>query len=85
MYLLPSNQKLLAELLASTLWQDVERCMRERYPEQPDPKDPSHIAAAKGHQRAGYDRYADELKKLPTDVETTAQNPFDSPAFDTKD
>lgn len=84
-YILDANRAALGNLVNGPLWADAERALLNRRPEVPDPKDPSHIAAAKGHRRAGYEQCLADIKKLPFDAESTAKSPFESPALDTKD
>jgi hypothetical protein len=86
MYLLPTNQKVLAELLHSTLWLDVERCLMARRPPAAEAKAPSHEAAACGHQRAGFEKCLEELRKLPIEEAPVVENPFEKSFItDTKD
>ena len=80
MYLSPSNQKLAADFINGLLWQDIERCLLARRPARADTADPTHVAAAKGHVRAGYELALEELRKLPIEEEPKAINPMAIPA-----
>ncbi len=79
-YLLPSSAKTLAEFMASPLWAEIRLCMDERKPEAPDTKDPSHVAAAKGHRRTGFEEAFIKLKNLPLEFAQEQQSPFARPA-----
>lgn len=79
-YLLDPHQKALAEFINGQLWAEVKACLRERAPEKPDVKDPSHIAAAKGHQRAAFESVIDKIESLPFEHDETPQSPFERPA-----
>lgn len=79
-YLLDAHQKSLAEFINSQLWAEVKTCMRDRAPEKPDVKDPSHVAAAKGHQRAAFEHAIETIEGLPFDHDTTPSDPFARPA-----
>lgn len=79
-YLLPPHQKVLGEFINGPLWAAVKECMRDRAPEPPDTKDPSHIAAAKGHRRAQHDATIAAIEQLPFEQDETPQSPFMRPA-----
>lgn len=86
MYLNPANQKAAGELLNGILWADMKKCLLARRPEAADVKDPSHIAAAKGHARAAYEKCIEEIEKLPFDFPEEKRDAFDRPAISiTKD
>lgn len=79
--LLPPHQASLAEFIRSPLWFAVRKlCLDERMPETPDVKDPSHVAAAKGHQRAGFEAAFAAIEALPFEKDDTPKGPFDRPA-----
>lgn len=80
-YLLDAHQKALAEFINGQLWAEVKACLRDRAPEQPDVKDPSHVAAAKGHQRAAFDKTIGQIEALAFEHDDTPRNPFERPAI----
>jgi hypothetical protein len=84
-YILEANRVSAGAFINGPVWPDMKRAAMNRRPEAPDARDPSHIAAAKGHRRAGYEQCLADLEKLPFDVEVKAKNPFDSPALYEKD
>lgn len=79
-YLQKTNQKAAADLLNGMVWQDIKRCLLDRRPPAPDAKDPSHIAAARGHQRAGFEAAIEAIEKLPFEFNEEPQSPFARPA-----
>lgn len=80
MYLIPTNQKAAGDFLNGTLWADFKRCLMARRPLEADVNDDVHIAAAKGHKRAGYEKAIEELEKLPFEFKPTPADPFSRPA-----
>lgn len=80
MYLQPSNQKAAGDFLNGPLWQDFKRCMLARRPPEADVKDDVHVAAAKGHKRAGFEKAIEEIEKLPFEYAKDQSNPFGRPA-----
>lgn len=80
MYLQPSNQKSAGELLNGVLWADMKKCLLLRRPEPADVKDPSHVAAAKGHARAAYEKCIEDFEKLPFEHPEEKKDVFDRPA-----
>lgn len=64
-FLLETNTKGAAEFVNGGLWADFKRALLERRPPAPDALDEPHVAAAKGHQRAAFERCIDEIEKLP--------------------
>jgi len=79
-YLQKSNQKAAGEFLNGVLWADFKRCLLARRPPMPDAKDPSHIAAARGHQRAGFEQAIEAIEKLPFEFSEEPVSPFARPA-----
>jgi hypothetical protein len=51
-----------------------------RRPLHPDDKDDVHVAAAKGHKRAGYEKAIEEIEKLPFEYVSEQKDPFSRPA-----
>lgn len=80
MYLRPPNQKPAGDLLNGVLWQDMKRCLLARRPPPPEAKDEPHIAAAKGHKRAGFEAAIEEIEKLPFEFSPDQKSPFSRPA-----
>lgn len=80
--LLEPHKKALGEFVNGPLWKAVkELCVEERAPEVPDVKDPSHIAAAKGHQRAGFENAFRLIEALPFEKSEEPQSVWDRPAL----
>lgn len=79
-FLLPQHQKALAEFINSPLWAEVRLCLEDRKTEVPDVRDPSHIAAAKGHQRAGAEKIILAIENLHTQTDDSGASPMDRPA-----
>lgn len=84
-YITPALQKPAGDFVNSPTWHEVRRALMNRRPEVPDAKDPSHVAAAKGHRRAGYEQAITDIEKLPFETEPVVQDPFKSPALFTED
>ena len=85
-YLSQGNHELVAAFLLSPLWTDIKICLMERRPPAGLATDDTHVAAAKGHIRNGYEMTIFELEKLPLDHDQTQQpDPFQRPALDTRD
>ncbi len=80
MYLQPSNQKAAGDFLNGTLWQDFKRCLLARRPPAPDASDEIHVAAAKGHARAGFEKAMEQFEKIPFEFSKEPPNPFQRPA-----
>lgn len=68
------------DFVNSSLWMDLRRCVMARRPTKPDPTDPSHVAAARGHQRAGFEAAIEAIEALPFEVDETPVDPFSRPA-----
>lgn len=79
-FLLPSEQQALAAFVNGELWPRIKICLADRGPEAPDVKDPSHIAAAKGHQRAAFEAAIKAIESLPFEIDETPRSPFERPA-----
>ncbi len=79
-YLDPANQRIAGEFLNGLLWANMKQCLLARYPENADVKDDVHVAAAKGHVRAGYGKAIEELEKLPLESDETPAGAFERPA-----
>ena len=85
-YLSPGNHKLVATFLASPLYLDVKSCLLARRPAAAAATDEIHVAAAKGHIRAGFEAMIAELEKLPLESDPAGvPDPFQRPALDTRD
>lgn len=80
MHLKKPNQKPAADFLNGPVWQDIRRCLFERCPPHPDAKDEPHVAAAKGHQRAGAEYIITTIEKLPFEFVEPPPSPFERPA-----
>lgn len=80
MYLKPANQKPAGDLLNGVLWADMKRCLMDRRPHPPEANDEPHIAAAKGHKRAGFEAAIDVIEKLPFEFNPDQKDPFSRPA-----
>ncbi len=80
MYLQPSNQKAAGDFLNGTLWQDIKRCLLARRPPEADVTDDIHVAAAKGHKRAGFEKAIEQIEKIPFEFDKEQANPFSRPA-----
>lgn len=75
-YLQKTNQKAAGDFLNGPLWADMKRCLYARRPPTPATKDPTHVAAAQGHQRAGYEACIEMIERIPFEFETEQQSPF---------
>ncbi len=80
MFIQKENINAAAIFVGGPLWADFKRCLLQRKPEQPAVIDSADIAAAKGHQRAGFEKALEELEKLPFEAPQEIANPFDRPA-----
>jgi hypothetical protein len=80
-YLLPHNRKGAGEFLNSPLWSDLKKCLLARRPLAADAGDETHVAAAKGHQRNGYEKCIDEMEKLAFEFPAEDVDPFKRPAL----
>lgn len=86
MYLSQHNHAPMVAFLTGGLWPDIKRCLQERRPNAPEVTDLPHVAAAKGFQRAAWDKMIEEIEKLAQDrPPAPPPDPFDRPALDTKD
>jgi hypothetical protein len=81
MYLRRENQEAVLNFLNSPLWTDIKRCLLDRRPEPPIPADAVHTAAAKGFERKGYEMAISDIEKLPFEVPSEVQSPFNRPAI----
>lgn len=80
--LLEPHKKALAEFINGTLWKVVkEHCLEHRKPEAPNVKDPSHIAAAKGHQCAGFEAAFRLIEALPFEHSHETESVWARPAL----
>lgn len=79
-YLSPDEQKAAANFLNGPTWQTMKRVLLLRRPPMPDAGDPSHVAAAKGHQRAGYEMCIEAFETAPFDTKPDPEAPFRIPA-----
>lgn len=80
MHLQPTNQKAAGEFLHGILWADLKRCLLARRPVKPDAKDDIHVAAAKGHARAGFESAIEAIETLPFEFPAEQASPFARPA-----
>lgn len=79
-YLSPENRIVLGEFLGKPLWGEIKLCLLDRRPVAADTNDPSHVAAAKGHKRAGYEIALEAIEKLVVEYSEDAPDPFLRPA-----
>jgi hypothetical protein len=79
-YLQKTNQKAAGEFLNGPLWADFKRCLLDRRPPTPDAKEPSHTAAARGHQRAGFEAAIEAMERIPFEFPEEQRSPFARPA-----
>lgn len=75
-YLQKTNTKAVADFINSPAWADCKRCLYARRPPSPATKDPTHVSAAAGHQRAGYEAAIEAIERIPFEFETEQQSPF---------
>lgn len=64
----------------SPLWADFKRVLSERRPPAAETTDSPDTAAAKGHQRTGFEGCIEEIEALPFEVPEEVVNPMDRPA-----
>lgn len=84
-YIDPALQKAAADFVNGLLWREFKRALTARKPEEADTGDPTHVAAAKGHKRAGYEKCLEYFEKLPFEAPAEQKNPFQTPALYEKD
>lgn len=80
-FLQKDNVNPAAVFVGGPLWADIKRCLLQRKPASPLVNDSADIAAAKGHQRTGFEKAIEELEGLPFEVQTQIMNPMDRPAI----
>lgn len=68
------------EFINGPAWRDVKECLKARMPVSPDPLEPSHVSAARGHQRAGFEKAIDAIEKMPLEFDQDKADPFARPA-----
>ncbi len=72
--------------VSGALWLDFKRALMERRPEAAVTNDTPDTAAAKGHQRRGFELCLEAIEAMPFEVPETPANAFDRPAVqDTTD
>lgn len=79
-YLQKANVEPAGNLVNGALWLDIKRCLMERGPESLLVTDTPDVAAAKAHQRQGYEKCIKEIEALPYDAPAQPDNPFQRPA-----
>lgn len=79
-FLQKENIQAAGLFVSGVLWQDFKRALMERRPEAAHVSDTPDVAAAKGHQRIGFEQCMALIEALPFEVPTEANNPFDRPA-----
>ncbi len=78
--ILKDNQIHAVGFVTGPLWADFKRCLMERRPESPLTSDKPRTAAAKSHERAGFEKCIAEIEAIPFEVNITETGPFDRPA-----
>lgn len=85
-FLQKDNVAAAGGFVSGALWQDFKRALMERRPEAATTSDGPDTAAAKGHQRRGWELCMEAIEALPFEVPVENANAFDRPAVqDTKD
>lgn len=84
-YLSTGNHKVVATFLMSPLWVEMKRCLYARRPAPAATTDETHVAAAKGHARFGYEQCILDIEKLPTESDQPPPDPFKRDALDPRD
>lgn len=85
-FLQKDNIQAAGNFVSGVLWQDFKRALLERRPEAAVTNDTPDTAAAKGHQRRGYELCIEAIEALPFEVPESTASVFDRPAVtDTTD
>ena len=79
-FLQKDNIQAAGSFVSGVLWQDFKRALMERRPEAATTSDSADTAAAKGHQRTGYEKCIEAIEALPFDAPDAPVNPFERPA-----
>ncbi len=79
-YLQKDNIQAAGNFVSGVLWQDFKRALIERRPEAGNTNDSPDTAAAKGHQRRGFELCIEAIEALPFDAPESMSNPFERPA-----
>jgi len=80
-FLQKENIQAAGNFVSGALWQDFKRALLERRPEAAVTNDNPDTAAAKGHQRRGFELCLEAIETLPFDQAEAPSNPFDRPAI----
>jgi len=80
-YIQKENINAAANFVGGPLWADFKRCLLQRKPESPAIGDEPNTAAAKGHQRTGFEKCIEEMERLPFEAPQEIVNPMDRPAI----
>lgn len=85
-YLQKDNIAAAGGFVSGALWQDFKRALMERRPEAATTNDTPDAAAAKGHQRRGFELCLEAIEAMPFETPVSADSPFERPAVqDTAD
>lgn len=79
-YLQKDNVPAAGSFVSGALWMDLKRALLERRPEAATTSDNPDTAAAKGHQRRGYELCIEAIEAIPFETPTENANPFERPA-----
>ena len=79
-YIQEALRKPAADFVNGPIWREIKRCALESRPPKADVKDPSHVAAAIGHQRAAWDDVIKAIEEIPFDFSKEQRSPFSRPA-----
>lgn len=82
-YLQKDNIPAAGGFVNGALWMDIKRCLIERRPEAATTADTPDMAAAKGHQRRGFELCIEAIEAMPFEAPGEATNPFERPAVQT--
>jgi len=79
-FLQKPNVEPAGSFVSGALWLDMKRALMERRPEAATTNDIPYVAAAKGHQRRGFELCIEAIESMPFEVAETAKSVFDRPA-----
>lgn len=80
-FLHKDNTPLAAGFIHGPTWLDIKRCLIDRQPPAAEVTDDPNVAAAKSHQRSGFEKCIQAIEALPFENPGEASNPFDRPAI----
>lgn len=81
-FLQKANVEPAGNFVSGALWQDFKRALNERRPEAATTNDNPDTAAAKGHQRRGYELCIEAIEAMPFETPTEVASPFQRPAIE---